>query len=156
MKPEPTQKYYIFYKKENTPFSNFWPAPIEVGKITNSGKSIWPTSEHYFQAMKFYGIDEDHNNYMEEIRLCSSPGKAYRLGWLRKPSLDWDSIRNEVMKVALICKFSQHKYLRDLLKETEDMNIIQRCGRDKYWGDGYPGKGENMLGKLLMEVRGEI
>ena len=149
-------KDYIFYKKDPHIFSNFWPAPIEIGILTSPGRSLWPTSEHYFQAMKFYGIDEDHDNHMEEIRLCNSPGKAYYLGWKRKPRLDWDEIRNGIMKVALICKFSQHKDLRTALKETGNINIIQRCSRDNYWGDGYPGEGQNMLGKLLMEVREEF
>jgi N-glycosidase YbiA len=147
---------YIFYKEDSHPFSNFWSAPIEIWKVSRPGKSFWKTSEHYFQAMKFCGIDEDHDNYMEEIRLASSPGKAYKLGWARKPRSDWDSIRNDIMKTALMCKFSQHKELRNSLIDTGNNNIIQRCSWDKYWGDGYPEKGENMLGKLLMEVRDEL
>jgi len=138
---------YIFYKGKPHVFSNFHPAEIEL-----DGK-VWPTSEHYFQAMKFRGIDE---NYVEEIRLVDSPSKCYALAWSKPARADWDSVRDGFMKRALLSKFSQHSEFEKELLKTGDKNIIQRCSRDKYWGDGYPGKGENMLGKLLMEVRSEL
>jgi ribA/ribD-fused uncharacterized protein len=103
--------------------------------------------------MKFLGVDKE---LMESIRLSKQPERCYALGWSKPPRADWDSIRNKIMKTALVFKFSQNKELRNILIETGDKNIIQRCSKDKYWGDGYPGKGENMLGKLLMEVREEL
>lgn len=44
-------------------FSNFSPHKVDI-----DGK-IWPTSEHYFQAMKF----PDYPEFQEEIRLAKSP-----------------------------------------------------------------------------------
>ena len=140
---------YIFHKGEPHPFSNFHPVPIDIDW------KIWPTSEHYFQAMKFKGISDD---YVEKIRLAESPGKAYRLGWgVKKIRSDWGVERDHAMKRALVAKFNQNVDLKWLLLETGDKNIIQRCTRDKYWGDGGgAGKGENMLGKILMEVRASL
>jgi ribA/ribD-fused uncharacterized protein len=140
----------IFYKSGypfNSCFSNFFHAPILI-----DGK-VWPTSEHYFQAMKFSGIDEE---YAERIRLSPKPGKAFFMGRRKQAREDWGEVKNEVMKNALRAKFTQHQELRQELLKTDNGNIIQRCGHDKYWGDGYPDKGENMLGKLLMEIREEI
>lgn len=139
---------YIFYKNEPHCFSNFHEAKISIDL------NEWPTSEHYFQAMKFYGID---NDLYEAIRRASSPAIAYRLGRSKKIREDWDNIRNKIMKRALIAKFTQHEYLKKLLINTGNRMIYQRCKIDKYWGDGGgPCKGENMLGILLMEVRDEI
>jgi ribA/ribD-fused uncharacterized protein len=139
---------YIFYKGDPHVFSNFHIAPIHI-----DGK-VWATSEHYFQAMKFHGYDDEHK---EKIRLAETTGKAYRLAWEKKiPCSNWDEIRNDVMRKALLNKFGQHVELEKILLDTGEKNIVQRCSKDKYWGDGYPGKGENMLGKLLMETRERI
>ena len=51
-------------------FSNFARYPIKL-----KGK-LWPTSEHYFQAMKFPTRPE----HQEKIRLNYNPGTAKKLG----------------------------------------------------------------------------
>ena len=50
-------------------------------------------------------------------------------------------------------KFGQNEDLRKKLLETGDRKLIQHTDRDKYWGDGGNGKGENRLGVLLMRLR---
>lgn len=60
-------------------FSNFAAYPIEI-----DGKA-WPTSEHYFQAMKFVGTPHE-----EEIRNEESPMKVARMGRDRKRPLRAD------------------------------------------------------------------
>ena len=35
--------------------------------------------------------------------------------------------------------------------ETGDRKLIEHTDKDKYWGDGGDGKGENRLGILLMK-----
>ena len=37
--------------------------------------------------------------------------------------------------------------------ETGDRKLIEHTDKDKYWGDGGNGKGENRLGILLMKLR---
>jgi len=68
--------------REYGEFSNFYKAEITV-----NGK-VWPTSEHYFQAMKFEGTDED---YIEKIRLAETATECKRLGGSRDHPLraDW-------------------------------------------------------------------
>lgn len=56
-------------------FSNFARFPIRL----NNG--FWPTTEHYFQAQKFAGTDDEH---FEAIRKAASPAIAARLGRDRK------------------------------------------------------------------------
>lgn len=127
-------------------FSNFAYFPIKL-----DGK-MWHTTEHYFQAQKF--ADQQ---YQEKIRAERSPMIAARLGRDRKQKLrnDWESVKNNVMKKALMAKFTQHEDLKTLLISTGDAKLIEHTINDVYWGDG-GGKGQNFLGRLLMQVRDEI
>jgi ribA/ribD-fused uncharacterized protein len=128
-------------------FSNFAPFPIEL-----KGKT-WPTSEHYFQAQKFVGTQHE-----EEIRLVKSPTVAARMGRSRKRPLrpDWEEVKVGIMREAVLAKFTQHPDLWEILVGTGDALIIEHSKRDGFWGDGGDGKGENILGKILMEVREQL
>ena len=110
----------------------------------------WMTSEHYFQAQKFAGTP-----YAEEIRKAKTPKQAATLGRSREHPIraDWESIKENVMRRALIAKFEAHSELRDLLLETGDDPIIENSPKDYYWGCGATGSGKNRLGVILMEVR---
>ncbi|MCM2370700.1 NADAR family protein [Aporhodopirellula aestuarii] len=128
-------------------FSNFAGYPIRIGKAT------WPTTEHYFQAMKFKSkADQD------EIRKANSPMLAAKMGRDRKRTLrkDWESAKVNVMREALTAKFTQHEDLRKLLLGTGDAKIIEHTTNDDYWGDGGDGRGKNMLGRLLVELRDRL
>jgi ribA/ribD-fused uncharacterized protein len=128
-------------------FSNFAGYPIKL-----DGKT-WPTSEHYFQAQKF--ADQA---YGEEIRKANSPMIAARLGRSRKQKLrnDWESVKVEVMRKAVVAKFTQHENLKELLLSTNDAKLVEHTTNDSYWGDGGDDSGKNMLGKILMEVREQL
>ncbi len=125
-------------------FSNFALYSITLNK------KRWPTSEHYFQAKKF--LDKKDQ---EEIRKAKSPMLAARMGRDRKRALrrDWESVKVSVMRDALHAKFTQYDELRKLLIETGDAKLIEHTENDAYWGDGGDGKGRNMLGQLLMQLR---
>lgn len=60
------------------------------------------------------------------------------------------------MKKAVLAKFSQHEDLRVLLLSTNESKIVEHTEHDRYWGDGGDGRGRNMLGRILMEVRNEL
>jgi len=128
-------------------FSNFARYPIKVG-----GK-MWPTSEHYFQAMKF-----ESKKDQEEIRKTKSPMEAAKKGRDRKRKLkkNWESIKDNVMRDAVLAKFTQHEDLKALLLSTGDAKLIEHTENDSYWGDGGDGKGKNKLGQILSEVRAKI
>ncbi|MCE9547193.1 MAG: NADAR family protein [Planctomycetia bacterium] len=128
-------------------FSNFAAFPF-----TLDGKR-WPTSEHYFQALKF--ADED---YREKIRLAKSPMIAARLGRSRKVTIrrDWESAKIDVMRRAVRAKFAAHQELRALLLATGEEAIVEDAARDDFWGCGSTGSGKNWLGRILMEVRAEL
>lgn len=120
--------------------------------ITINGKK-WPTTEHYFQAMKF-----DSQADQEEIRKAKTPMLAARKGRDRKRKLkrSWESIKVNIMREALLAKFTQHSDLKDMLIDTGDAIIVEHTKNDSYWADGGNGSGKNMLGHLLMEIRTQL
>lgn len=125
-------------------FSNFSRHGFEL-----DGK-YWKTSEHYFQAMKFEGTE-----YEDKVREARSPKDAAGLGRRRDLPLrkDWEAIKDDVMRRAVLKKFQTHRELADVLRSTENEAIVENAPSDYYWGCGKDGSGKNMLGKILMEVR---
>jgi len=125
-------------------FSNFALYPIKIKGV------VWQTTEHYFQAQKFKGLE--HAN---KIRKARSPMKAAELGRTRKVRIrkNWDKRKDSVMYDAVMAKFSQHEELSKLLFATGEQKIIEASANDSYWGEGEDGKGLNKLGKILMKVR---
>lgn len=115
---------------------------------------LWPTSEHYFQAMKFPHAPD----LQARIQKVKSPGYAKKLAWTAGVVLrpDWDSYRVDVMRRVVRAKFSQRPDLRAILLGTGDELLVEHTERDSFWGDGGDGSGQNMLGQLLMEVRAEL
>jgi ribA/ribD-fused uncharacterized protein len=128
-------------------FSNFSRHGVELDGV------YWPTAEHCFQAMKF--SDEEHR---ERIRQASTPGEAKRLGRDRSVSIraDWDDVRDEIMLRIVRRKFEMHADLRQVLLDTGDEELVEGAPSDPYWGRGADGRGENRLGKILMQVREEL
>jgi len=137
-----------FYKAKSIPygcFSNF----SRHGFTCDDGK-YWRTSEHYFQAKKYEGTE-----YEKMVRNAETPGDAARLGRRRDFPLrkDWETVKDDIMRDAVWYKFSQNPDIAEVLLLTRDEDLIEDTKKDYYWGCGKDGSGENMLGKILMEVR---
>mmetsp|Transcript_3475 Transcript_3475/g.4302 ORF Transcript_3475/g.4302 Transcript_3475/m.4302 type:complete len:165 (-) Transcript_3475:74-568(-) len=112
----------------------------------------YATAEHYFQAQKFSSPE-----YREEIRKARSGLQAKKLGAAERDDIveNWYEKQEEVMKRGLAAKFAQHADLKEVLLSTQNANIIYDSSSDSFWGIGKDGKGENKLGKLLVEIREE-
>lgn len=125
-------------------FSNFAAFPIRLNGVE------WPTTEHYFQAQKFTGTPHE-----EAIRVADSPMTAAKMGRDRSRPLrsDWDAVKDDIMREAVLAKFEQHPALRDLLLSTGNAELVEHTKGDAYWGDSGDGSGLNKLGRILMEVR---
>lgn len=137
----------IYFYKTNDQYgylSNFAPYCFWL-----DGK-FWATSEHYFQAHKFYDSE-----YAEKVRLSNSPMEAAKLGRNRGMILrsDWEEIKDDIMRKAVYAKFSQNIELKLLLLGTGNETIIEKTTDDYYWGCGKDYSGKNMLGRILMEIR---
>jgi len=125
-------------------FSNFSPHGFEVDGVW------WRTSEHFFQAQKFAGTP-----HAEAVRQVKTPKDAARMG--RKRSLplrlDWNSVKDDIMRRGVLRKFETHADIREVLLSTGDELIVENSPIDYYWGCGADGSGKNMLGQILMELR---
>jgi ribA/ribD-fused uncharacterized protein len=125
-------------------FSNFSPHGFELDGV------YWSTSEHYFQAQKFVGTP-----HVDQIRQVKQPKEAAKMGRERKRPLrpDWEQVKDDVMRQAVLRKFETHPDIREVLLGTGDKPIVENSPIDYYWGCGADGSGKNRLGEILMEVR---
>jgi ribA/ribD-fused uncharacterized protein len=136
-----------FYHQNEKPygcFSNFSAHGFDLDG------AWWPTSEHYFQAQKFAGTP-----HVETVRLAPTPMAAANVGRDRSLPLraDWDQVKDDVMRRAVLQKFAAHPDIRAILLGTGDETLVEKTTSDYYWGIGTQGGGKNMLGQILMEVR---
>jgi len=130
--------------------SNFHPSFVEVGPVTAG------TVEAAYQALKAKTKNDFHKI------LNSSPNTAKVLG--RKVDIveNWERIKVIVMLDLLRQKFKRHSMLSDMLVDTDPQELLEgNTWHDNFWGDCYCGGcdniyGQNMLGKLLMQVRREL
>ncbi|TAE54339.1 MAG: NADAR family protein [Nostocales cyanobacterium] len=131
-------------------FSNFSPHSIEMDALN------WPTVEHYYQAQKFVGSEDEE--IIPLIHAASTPEQAAALGrcTTRKLRKDWEMVKTDVMKVAVLKKFLTHARIREVLLVTGDEILVENSPTDYFWGCGADHTGENHLGKILMSVREEI
>ncbi|ACC80484.1 NADAR family protein [Nostoc punctiforme] len=136
--------YFYSTREEYGCFSNFSPHGFQLDGM------YWSTSEHYFQAQKF--VDTPH---VELIRQVKTPKDAARMGRERTRPLrqDWEQVKDDIMRQAVLCKFQTHTDIRNILLSTGNAEIVENSPIDFYWGCGADGSGKNILGKILMEVR---
>lgn len=133
------------FNKEYRFLSNFYPATVEYDGLEYS------STEHAYQAAK----TEDAAQ-RRRIREAQKPGDAKRLGKQVKMRTDWEQIKVGVMKDLVRQKFTNHKELKEKLLATGDAHLEEtNTWNDTFWGV-CKGKGQNHLGKILMEVREEL
>lgn len=132
----------------HTVFSNFAPARVSLDGIE------YPTVEHAYQAAKTFDGHE-----RQWIAMADRPGEAKRRGRKVKMRPDWDAVKVGIMLDLLTQKFSDPERHRQLL-DTGDAPLVEGNNwHDNYWGICNCGGprcakgGENMLGRLLMEIR---
>ena len=124
--------------------SNFHPSTIWIG-----GKS-YPTVEHAYQSHKT--LNEDSR---ELIRTAKDPAIAKKLGRGVEMRPDWDVVKEGLMRDFIREKFGS-PFLADQLLATGEAELIHgNTWNDRVWGV-CRGSGENLLGKILMEVRQEL
>lgn len=144
-------RFYRANEKPYGPLSNLYRRAIVF-----EGEE-YQTSEHAYQAGKAR---------KEEVKkwLMAAPSPALLAMaahglyvWDVHP--DWSKTKFDRMKRILVCKFTQHQDLQNLLLSTGNKRLVEVATVDnavnRLWGE-VNGKGENKLGELLMEVRAEI
>ena len=166
--PEPLTGYNVSKKESDThigffgelnPLSNFHEAEFTVDGIT------FHSTEQYiqYQKAKLFGDKRSSSKILES----TTPLECKKLS---KEILNYDPT-HWWKRVRICCeqviyeKFLQNPILLKLLVSTAD-KIIVECAYDHLWGSGIPlhedncftetdWSGDNLLGNILMKVRGE-
>lgn len=140
-----------FYRANEKPygaFSNLYKCPVEFEG------TVFPTSEHAYQAGK-----ARKPAVRQWILSAPTPALAAMAAhglyvWDVVP--DWAQTKFERMRAVLRAKFDQHPALRELLLSTGTARLVEagtvNNAVNRLWGE-VDGKGENMLGVMLMELR---
>lgn len=143
-----------FYRSNEKPYGVF--SNLHRTPVVFEGRE-YPTAEHAYQAGK-----ASKEAVREWILSAPTPSLVAMAAhglytWDIVPS--WSKIKFDRMRDVLRAKFSQHEDLRKLLLATRKARLVEAGTTDnlvnRTWGE-VNGKGKNMLGLLLMEVREEL
>ncbi len=151
----------------------FWKVGNEYGVFSNwylrymeIHAKKYNSVEQYmmYQKALIFGDDE----IAHEIMQTHSMSKIKALGRRVRNYDDkkWNEVRYDVVLTAVRAKFTQHEDLKRVLLETGDAEIVEASPYDRIWGigtnrpheimDKQKWKGQNLLGKALMQVREEL
>lgn len=127
--------------------SNFWPAKVYLDNIE------YPNVELAYQASKWKPEKRDCFQKCTGLESIDYNRKNIPDSYSKE---DWGSKKFEIMKGLVAQKFdpelnpeNYQKLIATGNKHLEEMN----WWNDLYWGADKNGNGQNMLGKLLMEIR---
>lgn len=143
-----------FYRANEKPYGAF--SNLSRWTVTFEGVE-YPTAEHAYQAGK--ARKESVRDWIlsapsPSLVAIAAHGLYY---WDIVPG--WSKNKFHRMKNILMAKYTQHPELRELLESTGDKRLVESATVDnevnRTWGE-VNGKGKNMLGVLLMEVREEL
>ena len=124
--------------------SNFYEAPVIWNGIT------YKNNEAAFQSAKTINIS------VRETFATMDPSTAKREGRRVVLRSDWEEVKYQIMYEICLAKFTQNKELRERLLATGNEYLEEgNTWGDRIWGT-VKGKGNNWLGKILMQVRKEI
>ena len=145
-----TDTQVFFYEQEFYVLSNF-SAFMIYWRSRN-----FATSEQAYHFERFVGVPD--NRHRVSILCARSAHEAFRYAQDNKQHQrpDWDAVKVDVMRDILRTKVDQHAYVRRKLIETGDREIVENSWRDDFWGWGPNRDGQNMLGKVWMEIRAEV
>lgn len=136
------KKQITSFRGDHSFLSNFYPC-----KIVYRGRE-YKTAEHAFQAQKCVNKDD-----IIKIQEANNPQMAKRIGKEVKLREDWEDVKVSLMREIVEVKFIQNKEIRDKLIKTYPSDLIEEnTWNDRTWGV-CKGKGKNLLGIILMEVR---
>lgn len=134
------------FRDEYDFLSNFYEAPVTWEELT------YPHAEAAFQAAKVLTLEE-------RLPFTGlSPTQAKHRG--RRVALrpDWEEVKTQVMEEVVRAKFTQNPDLAARLIATGDAELVEgNTWNDTCWGVSLrTGRGQNRLGRILMQVRSEL
>lgn len=128
-----------------------WLSNFAECKINFNGY-VFNSVEHAYQAAKC----ARHEDIIKFVDI--EPGHAKRLGRKIIVRSDWENVKIPIMRELLVQKFLLNYHYGDMLLFTGNRHIQEgNRWNDKFWGVCLKtNKGENNLGRLIMELRTEL
>jgi ribA/ribD-fused uncharacterized protein len=119
------------------------------------------TTEALYQACRFPHMPEVQREIIGQHSPMTAKMKSKPHRKDSRP--DWDDVRYKVMRWCLRVKLAQnYEEFGRLLLATRDRPIVEQSRKDDYWGaklvdeTGQTLVGQNVLGRLLMELREKL
>lgn len=110
----------------------------------------YKTSEHAYQVAKF-----QDDVIRSQIANATSAYEAREIGQQTNGrTLNFDKVA--VMKEIMKAKLLQHEDVKAALLSTGNTVIEKNHPRDEFWGTAPDGTGQNVMGKIWMELRDEL
>lgn len=120
------------------------------------------SSEALYQACRFPHRPDWQQEILDAPNAMQAKMKAKKEGRRKEHSRpDWEEVQVEIIRWCLRVKLAQHfTKFGGLLHSSAPRPIVERSRRDRFWGavleaDGVL-RGQNRLGRLLMELREEL
>lgn len=156
-----TNKHVLFW---GGVLSNFYECENPL-KIEIDGKTIQvPTSEHAFMIFKAAHFEDWAA--VDKISKAKTPKEAKSIGRSVKnyDDLEWDGVRKDYMKKALVAKKEASPIFSESLHKWPGKSFVEASPYDKIWGIGLEEldpdaddeskwRGQNLLGQCLNELR---
>lgn len=143
-----TDTQVFFYEQDFYVFSNF-----------ASFKLFWASREFYTSEVAYHWEKFRGASIAQDIVTSQTSSHAsFKAAIELKDQVreDWYDVRVDIMRDILRAKTAQHEYVERKLLATGDREMIEDSWRDDFWGWGENRDGQNMLGKLWMEIRDEV
>ena len=155
-------------------YTFFWKIDENNGQFSNWYRSDFVIDDFQYFCVEQYMMAQkaklfhDSKRYTAILR-ANTPGECKDLGKLVTPYDEkaWAAVRYDVVKKGNRAKFEQNPELKKLLLATGDSIMAEASPKDKVWGIAMkdteavkktPAEwpGQNLLGKILMELRKEF
>jgi ribA/ribD-fused uncharacterized protein len=159
----PTRGNITAFFTHHSPLSNHHSATMTI-----DGTQYSSNEQYYAESKaKAFGDLEKAAAIMKETNPVKIKSLAKDIKNFNQQT--WGNICNDIMKKGLWHKFHQNKSLKEFLLNTGSTTLVEASPADTYWGAGcslwsqniwkpssWASKGQNIMGKLLEEVRREL
>eukprot|EP00475_Leptophrys_vorax_P035270 TRINITY_DN5797_c0_g2_i1.p1 TRINITY_DN5797_c0_g2~~TRINITY_DN5797_c0_g2_i1.p1 ORF type:complete len:178 (-),score=50.76 TRINITY_DN5797_c0_g2_i1:28-561(-) len=149
---------YVFFWKVPSIYSQWTPSAFTVDGVE------YKNAEQWMMACKARLFQDEET--LQEILVADNPAVMKKLGRAVKNYDDalWTEKRLEMVVQGNIAKFQQNPDMLQELLSTGDKTLVEASPVDKIWGIGMSAKdahvvnpakwkGQNLLGKAIMEAR---
>jgi len=146
-------------------FCGGWPSQWQASPFTDDEGKTFSCCEQYMMYHKARTFSD--TVAMEKVMKTTKPAVHKRIG-REVQNFDgkkWDSVCDGIVEKGNLLKYQQNAELREELRATKGLLIVEASSYDKIWGIGMAASdpasrdpaqwpaGGNRLGKALMKVR---